>query len=177
MPIDGCWAFSTISGRAVPSARVPTIVLEDIGDPTQHILREAQRCDVVVLGRETHYHFETQDRPDATLGQVIRTSPRPVVVVPRELPEGRGIVVAYGGGREAARTLQIFESLGIADGEDVAVVTVHRDLAEAEGVAALAGDFLTVHGTAVELCPIASAAPRLPRSCSKRFAAAAPACS
>jgi nucleotide-binding universal stress UspA family protein len=58
------------------AARVPTIVLEDIGDPTQHILREAQRCDVVVLGRETHYHFETQDRPDATLGQVIRTSPR-----------------------------------------------------------------------------------------------------
>jgi nucleotide-binding universal stress UspA family protein len=141
------------------AARMSATVLEDIGDPAQHILREAQRCDVVILGRETHFHFETQDQPDATLGQVIRTSPRPVVVVPRELPEGHGIVVAYGGGREAARTLQIFESLGIADGEDVAVVTVHRDPAEAEGMAALAGDFLTVHGTPVGLCPIASAAP------------------
>jgi len=140
------------------AARVPATVVEDIGDPTQHILREAQRCDVVILGRETRFHFETQDRPDATLGQVLRISPRPVVVVPRALPVGRGIVVAYGGG-EAARTLQIFESLGIADGEDVAVVTVHRDQTEAEGMAALAGDFLAVHGMPVELCPIASSAP------------------
>jgi nucleotide-binding universal stress UspA family protein len=131
-------------------------VVEDIGDPTQHILREAQRCDVVILGRETHFRFETQERPDATLAQVIRTSPRPVVVVPRTLPGGRGIVIAYGGGREAARTLQTFESLGIAAGEDVAVVTVHRDRSEAEAVAALAGDFLAAHGAPHHLCPIAS---------------------
>jgi nucleotide-binding universal stress UspA family protein len=140
------------------AARLSATVLEDIGDPVHHILRQAQRCDVVILGRETHFHFETQDRPDATLGQVIRTSPRPVVVVPRELPEGGGIVVAYGGGREAARTLQTFESLGIAAGEDVAVVTVHRDRAEAEAVAALAGDFLTAHGTPHQRCPIVSEA-------------------
>jgi nucleotide-binding universal stress UspA family protein len=140
------------------AARLTATVLEDIGDPAQHILREAQRCDVVILGRETHFHFETQDRPDATLAQVIRTSPRPVVVVPRSLPEGSGIVVAYGGGREAARTLQTFESLGIAAGQDVAIVTVHRDRAEAEAVAALAGDFLTAHGMLHQLCPIASAA-------------------
>jgi nucleotide-binding universal stress UspA family protein len=141
------------------AARLTAAVLEDIGDPAGHILREAQRCDVVILGRETHFHFETQDRPDATLAQVIRTSPRPIVVVPRALPDGGGIVVAYGGGREAARTLQIFESLGIAAGQDVAVVTVHRDRAEAEAVAGLAGDFLTAHGTPHHLCPIGSDAP------------------
>ena len=67
-------------------------------------------------------------------------------------------MIAYGGGREAARTLQTFESLGIAATEDVAVVTVHRDRAEAEAIAALAGDFLTAHGTPHQLCPIASEA-------------------
>jgi hypothetical protein len=132
-------------------ARLTVTVLEDIGDPAERILREGQRCDVVVLGRETHFRFETQDRPDATLAQVIRTSPRPVVVVSRKLPDGGGIMVAYGGGRAAARTLQTFESLGIAAGQDVAVVTVHRDRAEAEAVAALAGDFLTAHGTPHQL--------------------------
>jgi nucleotide-binding universal stress UspA family protein len=134
-------------------------VLEDIGDPAQFILREAQRCDVVIMGRESHFRFETQDRPDATLGQVLRTSPRPVVVVPRELPGGRGIMVAYGGGREGARTLQVFESLGLASGEDVAVVTVDADRDRAEATAALAGDFLAAHGTPHQLCPIVSEAP------------------
>jgi nucleotide-binding universal stress UspA family protein len=140
------------------SAGVTTDVVEDVGDPSERILREAQRCDLVILGRETHFHFETQDRPDETLAQILRGSPRPVVVVPRELPEARGIVVAYGGGREAARTLQTFELLGLADGEEIDVVTVHRDGAEAEATAHLAGDFLTAQGARHGLHPITSAA-------------------
>jgi nucleotide-binding universal stress UspA family protein len=55
--------------------------------------------------------------------------------------------------------LQIFESLGIAAGEEVTVVTVHRDRAEAEAVATLAGDFLQAYGAPHQLCPIASEAP------------------
>jgi nucleotide-binding universal stress UspA family protein len=132
------------------------VVLEDIGDPAGRILREAQRSDVVVLGRETHFHFETQSRPDATLAEVLRTSPRPVVVVPRGLPDGGGVMVAYGGGREAARTLQTFESLGIAADEDIALVTVHRDRLEGEAIAALASEFLTAHGARHHVCAIGS---------------------
>ena len=138
------------------AAGLPAAVLEDIGDPAERILREAQRCDVVILGRETHFHFETEDRPDATLAQVIRTSPRPVVVVPRELPEGRGIMVAYGGGREGGRTLQVFESLGIAEGENIDVVTVHRERAEAEAIGGRAGEFLTAHAAPHRVHAIAS---------------------
>jgi nucleotide-binding universal stress UspA family protein len=140
------------------AAGLAATVLEDIGDPAERILREAQRCDVVILGRETHFHFETEDRPDATLAQVLRTSPRPVVVVPRELPEGRGVMVAYGGGREGARTLQVFEALGIADGEDIDVVTVDPDRAEAEAIGALAGEFLSAHDAPHRLHAVVSEA-------------------
>lgn len=138
------------------AAGVAVEVIEDVGDPAVRILREAQRCDVVILARETHFHFETQDRPDETLAQVLRGSPRPVVVVPRDLPEGRGVVVAYGGGREAARTLQTFQLLGLGAGEPIEVVTVHRDGAEAEAVARLAGEYLTAHGAPHRLHAIAS---------------------
>jgi nucleotide-binding universal stress UspA family protein len=134
----------------------PPIVLEDIGDPAERILREAQRCDVVILGRETHFHFETQDRPDMTLAQILRVSPRPVVIVPRELPGDGPILVAYGGGREAARTLQTFQSLGIAADDEVHIVTVHHERAEAQEIAGLAGEFLTAHATRHRLWPIAS---------------------
>jgi nucleotide-binding universal stress UspA family protein len=135
---------------------IDAIAVEDVGDPADHILREAHRCDIVVLGRETHFRFETPDRADATLAQVIRTSPRPIVVVPRKLRAGGGVMVAYGGGREAARTLQTFTLLGLGAGQDVAVVTVHRERAQAEATANLAGDFLTAHGMSPTLCPIPS---------------------
>jgi nucleotide-binding universal stress UspA family protein len=140
-------------------AGVAVEVLEDIGDPAVRILREAQRCDVVILARETHFHFETQDQPDETLARVLRGSLRPVVIVPRELPEGQGVVVAYGGGREAARTLQTFQLLGLAAGEAIEVVSIHRDGFEAETLAHLAGEYLTAHWAPHRLHAIASAAP------------------
>jgi nucleotide-binding universal stress UspA family protein len=142
-------------GRA---AGVAVEVLEDIGDPADRIQREAHRCDVVILARETHFHFETQDRPDETLAQVLRGSPRPVVVVPRHLPEGHGVVVAYGGGREVARTLQTFVLLGLAAGEPIEVVTIHRDGAEAEAIAHLAGEYLIAHDAPHRVQAIASEA-------------------
>jgi len=143
-------------GRA---AGVTVEVLEDIGDPAARILREAQRCDVVILGRETHFHFETQDEPDGTLVQVLRSSPRPAVVVPRSIPSGQGVLLAYGGGREAARILQTFQLLGLAAGEAIEVVTIHRDGAEAEALVNLAGEYLTAQGAPHRLHPIVSAAP------------------
>src|SRR5262249_7627246 len=106
------------TGAAAAGARAD--VIEELGDPAERILWEAQRADVVMLGRETHFNFETPERRDATLAQVVRSSPRPMVVVPQTLDEGAGVLVAYGGGREAARTLQLFALLGLAAGQTLA---------------------------------------------------------
>ncbi len=67
--------------------------------------------------------------------------------------------MAYGGGREAARTLQTFQLLGLAAGEIVEVLSVHRDGAEAEALVNLAGEYLTAQGAPHRLHPIVSAAP------------------
>jgi nucleotide-binding universal stress UspA family protein len=133
------------------AAGVRAEVLEDVGEPASCILREIQRCDVVILGRETHFHFETQDKPDATLGHILRGSPRPVVVVPNDLPKGEGVVVAYGGGREVARTLQTFQLLGLAGNETVHLVCVQREGWEAETLAGFASQYLASHGTAYQV--------------------------
>jgi nucleotide-binding universal stress UspA family protein len=138
------------------AAGVAATVIEDVGDPTAQILRESQRCDAVILGHETHFRFETQDRPDSTLAGVIQACARPVVIVPRELPDSRGVMVAYSGGRESARALQLFQLLGLADGEEVDVVAIRQDSAEAADLAGLAGDFLTAHGAPHRLHAIVS---------------------
>src|SRR5262249_5447820 len=117
-------------------------IVEEIGDPAERILWEAQRADVVMLGRETQFKFETPEHRGGTPAQVVRSSPRPMVVVPKTLSGGSGILVAYGGGREAARTLQLFALLRLADGDTLDVLTIHRETAEARMIARAAGDFL-----------------------------------
>jgi hypothetical protein len=46
-------------------------VVEDVGTPHVQIIREAQSCDAVILGRETNFEFETTDRSDHTLSRVL----------------------------------------------------------------------------------------------------------
>jgi nucleotide-binding universal stress UspA family protein len=111
-----------------------------------------------VLGRETHFQFETQERPDATLSRVLRESPRPVVVVPRESGAGAGALVAYGSGREVARTLQTFALLGVAGEETVHLLAIDPDMARAESRLQPARQFLAAHGVRVALRPVASTA-------------------
>jgi nucleotide-binding universal stress UspA family protein len=133
------------------SARVPETVSEDVGDPAPCILRHAHRCDLIVIGRETDFRLDAHDTSDATLGQIIGRSPRPIVVVPRELPQGNGVLVAYGGGREVARTLQIFQLLGLSFNETVHLVNVQRGRAAADTLADYAAEFLYVHGAEYQL--------------------------
>jgi len=131
------------------SEGVAVEVFEDVGNPAANILRAAHRCDVVMLGRETHFHLDSQ-KHEATVAQVLRESPRPIVVVPPKLPDGEGILIAYGGGREVAHTLHTFQLLGLTAGETVHVLSVHREGWRAGELARLACDFLDAHGVTVE---------------------------
>jgi nucleotide-binding universal stress UspA family protein len=139
------------------AAGVSADIFEDVGNPAVNILRHAHGCDVVMLGRETHFHFDTK-QSDATLSEVLRGCPRPIVVVPPELQAGEGVIVAYGGGREVAHTLQTFYLLGLAAGETIHVLSVQREGWEAGALARLACDFLESHGAQFQLHDVISKA-------------------
>jgi nucleotide-binding universal stress UspA family protein len=110
-----------------------------------------------MLGRDAHFHSETAGQP--TLGQVLRSSPRPVVVAPSDPPAGQGLLVAYGGGREMARTIHAVALLGLADGEAIDLLAVAPDRAEAEERLRRAGALMSAHRLRGSLLPLASEAP------------------
>lgn len=118
-------------------------VLEDEGSPYEMILREAQRYDLIVLGKETY--FAGEDEADATLTQVLRDSPRPVVAVPETSP-GDSIVIAYDGSLQAARVLQAFQTSGMAQTGSVHVVSIGTDHVASATTADRAIEFLAFHG-------------------------------
>jgi nucleotide-binding universal stress UspA family protein len=146
-------------GRRCRGAGVRCTLIEDVGVTHDQIVLEAEGADLVLLGRETHFEFETQDAPDQTLSQMLRRSPRPLVIVPQDPRPGRGCLVAYGSGREVARTLETFVLLGMADGEPVDVVTLHADRTEARRRLSRVGAYLRAHGIAARLHPIVSEQP------------------
>jgi nucleotide-binding universal stress UspA family protein len=131
--------------RRCEEAGVKHRAIEDVGTPYVEILREAERSDLILLGRETHFDFGWQRQPDETLGRVVQDSPRPVVVVPESLAGGESVVVAYDGSLQAARALSAFEATGLGEGREVHVVTIDADRTAAARIADRALAYLRLH--------------------------------
>jgi nucleotide-binding universal stress UspA family protein len=106
---------------------------QEVGSPAECLLLDAQQYDLIVLGQQTFFHFETQDKPDETLAVVVKQSPCPVVAVPATLPAGRAVVVAYDGSAHATRALHMFQALGLDSAYDVHVVCVDAQPQRAAG--------------------------------------------
>lgn len=123
-------------------------LLEDSGVPCQQIVREAQRFDLIVLGRRAH--FESQKDSCRTLVDVLCQAARPVVAVPETPVKHEGpVLVAYDGSLAAARAVQMFAMSGLHALGDLHVLTADAtDAVEAARVADRAVQFLSSHGIA-----------------------------
>ncbi len=128
--------------------------IQETGTPHEQILLEAQRHDVVLLGKESN--------PDPGLGvpektileSVLRHSPRPVVAVPDELDGRQGILVAYDGSLQAARALMALVASGLAALGDVRILSLDRQSEEeAAEHAGRAAGYLAAHGIEAEAQP------------------------
>jgi len=133
--------------------------LEDVGKPSEEILLEAQRYDLIMIGRETSFCFETRIGPDDTIEALLRRTPRPVVVAPLELPKGDGVLIAYDGSLNASRSLQSFVGLGLESLGDVHLLTIHKnDKVQAAKTADRAAEYLGFHGIKTTVHPLATSA-------------------
>ncbi len=133
--------------------------LEDVGTPYVQILAEAQRFDLIVLGRQTHFRFGWEEEPDVTLSKVLADSPRPVVAVPEEPEGGEAVVVAYDGSLQAARALYAFEASGLGQGREIHVVSIAGDKKDAARCADRAVEFLKWHRLVALPYPVDSVRP------------------
>lgn len=124
----------------------------ETGKSAAQILREVQRHDILLLGRETHFH--TTVAPSASLEQVLRFSPRPVVTVPLSLPQGKSVLVAYDARPASSRALAALLQSGLAASRKIHVVCVRDNLQQAKADIALAVDYLNSHRIEASSHPI-----------------------
>ena len=133
--------------------------LSRLGTPHRLILEGVPGYDLIVLGQQARFRFAARDEPDETIAQVLRGSPRPVVVVPRSLAEDGPVLVAYDGSFQAARALAAFEATGLGATVPVHVVSVAAAPEAAMRHAERALQYLRFHGIEATPHPLTSADP------------------
>lgn len=112
-----------------------------IGDPAKVLSLQAQRCDLLVVGKR-HLPVEDWEQSSRTLNQLLRQTPRPVLCVPAARFNGTPALVAYDGSLQAARTLQSFVESGLGADRQIYVASLGK---QAREHAELATEFLTAH--------------------------------
>lgn len=128
------------------------------GDPMAALMQAVESVDLVVAGHDAAFRGGTRESLSDTMGALIATTPRPVVVCPDEDRDATGVLVAYDGSLPAMRALQLFALLGLGKGRKVHVASVDRDEAEANRRATAATAFLRARGHDAESLPLATKA-------------------
>jgi len=123
----------------------------EVGMVGEEIVTEAQRHDVILLGRGSTPDPGLGVPAQSVLESVLRHSPRPVVVVADRVEDGRGILVAYDGSLQAARALQALVASGLCTLGDITILSLDEESAEkADEHARCAAEYLAIHGIAAE---------------------------
>jgi nucleotide-binding universal stress UspA family protein len=118
----------TCREAGVPCA---TVAAEDT--PAKAIEEEAEGCDLIVVGRDTNFHFEAEHDMTQTVARLIRDNARPVLVTSAPERSGNRVLVCYDGSIQASRAMHMFVLLGLAQEYEVHLLAVARtkDLADA----------------------------------------------
>lgn len=82
------------------------------GDPVDVILDVARGADIIAIGAQTHFHFETQEESGDTLAKILRAQVCPVFVAPKEINfPPKQVMFPYDGSINATRAMRIFVML------------------------------------------------------------------
>jgi nucleotide-binding universal stress UspA family protein len=142
------------------SSPVAARVAEVTGRPAETILAELEHHDLVMLGRDANFQFETEAHDTRTWDMIMHKAGKPVIVVPGEpTPPARRAIVAYDGSLAATRALQAFAASGLGQTLELHVVTVNDSGAVAWELATLAVDTLKGLGLTAELHNVVSMLP------------------
>lgn len=121
-------------------------IIEAEGSPRALLEMESGRHDLVVIGKDTDFHFDFADTTSETVQRLLKENPRPLLVCPEGMRQTGPIVAAYDGSLRASRALHMLILLGLADGSEVHVVSVACEEEEAQRHSCYATELFAKHG-------------------------------
>ena len=127
------------------------------GDPEEQIQDSALVHDLIVIGKETNFHFETSRETGDTVRKLIRDHPRPTLLTPTQSTQGENILIAYDASLQSSHSVHLWLLLGLPLlGGEVHVVSVDKDHERAAGLCEEARSFLATHDVDAKVHPVES---------------------
>ncbi len=121
-------------------------MLASEGIPHRLVEQESDRHDLLVIGKDTDFHFDFDPEPAATVLRLLRDNSRPVLVCPPEVATDGPVLAAYDGSVRSSRALHMLALLGHIKDRPVHVLSIADTEEEAERRAGLLTELFAKHG-------------------------------
>ncbi|EAQ81017.1 hypothetical protein DSM3645_20637 [Blastopirellula marina DSM 3645] len=137
------------------AAGVPHTAVRSEGLPYEQIEAVSRTHDLIMIGQDTNFHYETHKTISETVRRLLLDNARPVVVMPKSPPEQDVVVITYDGSIPSSHALHMWTLLKLRRPEtQVHVVSVDRDLAIAQKHCEEAAVLLQYHQVQATLHPV-----------------------
>ncbi len=123
--------------------------IERQGDPAEIIAHESAYYDLLVIGLQTHFHFQTSSAPGKTLSELMGKLATPILAVPEVYsPFGSKLdaVIAFDGSPASVRSMRQFAQNFVSKDLDVVILTAGDRMDEAHDISVLAEEYLRAYG-------------------------------
>lgn len=142
---------------ACSTAHVPGSVILVEGQPVEEVRAAATAHDAIVIGRDTDFHGDSGDgTPARAVGKILKGLPRPLFVTPEGAHLPKRALIAFDGSNQASHALQLFVLMGLAEGLQLHLVSVHPEAGHAEKTLQAAHAYLSLHGLQATAHPVIS---------------------
>ena len=121
-------------------------VIEAEGVPYKLIEVESGRHDLLVIGKDTDFHFDFDPSTADTVQRLLRENPRPILVCPEQASSEGAILATYDGSVRSSRALHMLMLLGFARERPIHVLAVAADRQTAEDRARYPTELFAKHG-------------------------------
>jgi nucleotide-binding universal stress UspA family protein len=132
--------------QSCEAAGVAWQVIEAEGVPHRLLEQESGRHDLLVIGKDTDFHFDVDPSTADTVQRLLRDNPRPLLVCPEQASGEGPILATYDGSVRSSRALHMLVLLGHARGRPVHVLSVAADRQSAEQRARYPTELFAKHG-------------------------------
>jgi nucleotide-binding universal stress UspA family protein len=121
-------------------------VIEAEGVPHRMIEHESVRHDLLVIGKDTDFHFDAFPSIASMVQRLLDDNARPLIVCPETPPREGPVLVTYDGSVRSSRALHMLALLGLARDRPVHLLAIAEEQALATERAERAAELLAKHG-------------------------------
>jgi nucleotide-binding universal stress UspA family protein len=131
-------------------------VIDATGVPSFEIEHFLTAHDLLVIGKDAGFHFNTVQDTTIPVRQLLKDNPRPIIVTGVEcpFPQSDQALVAFDGTFTSSRALHMALLIGIFKGKTVHIASVSTDEQEARDHVNAAAKLCHNHGVNVHLHPL-----------------------